>query len=221
MQRRHFLGLVGGGIAVLPLSLAGCRGHQHAHILDDNDDDMVGSHAAGAATFSPLVAEATDKLLGQEMAGIQQVSLNEGNVQPKRICFFGIENDSAEELGDFREQLFEIINQRIVEAMAFDMIAREYATAGLREAGLRPDQLYLPNNQRLFAEVMEKQGQIFDYILFAKLTSGTTFSNKDDRQRDYLLTLKLINISNGRMTSQQAKIRKGYHKSIIGRAINY
>ncbi len=221
MQRRRFLGLVGGGIAVLPLSLAGCRGHQHAHILDDNDDDMVGSHQAGAATFSPLVAEATDKLLGQEMAGIQQVSLNEGTVQPKRICFFGIENDSAEELGDFREQLFEIINQRIVEAMAFAMIAREYATAGLREAGLRPDQLYLPNNQRLFAEVMEKQGQVFDYILFAKLTSGTTFSNKDDRQRDYLLTLKLINIANGRMTSQQAKIRKGYHKSVIGRAMNY
>lgn len=221
MRRRRFLELISGSLAMIPISVTGCRGTQHAHILDDNDDDLVGSHAAGAATFGPLVAESVDRLLGQELAGIQQVSLNEGTVQPKRICFFGIENDSAEELGDFREQLFEIINQRIVEAMAFDMIAREFATAGLREAGLRPDQLYLPNNQRRLAEVMEQQGQVFDYILFARLTSGTTVSNRDDRQRDYVLTLKLINISNGRMTSQQAKIRKGYHKSVIGRAIKY
>ncbi|MBI1311498.1 penicillin-binding protein activator LpoB [bacterium] len=215
MQRRRFLGLIGGGLVVVPLSLTGCRGHQHGRILSSKDEDMVGSHAAGAATFSPLVSEAVDKLLGQEMAGIQQASLNQGAVQPKRICFFGIENDSAEELGDFREQLYEIINQRVVESMAFDMIAREFATAGLREAGLRPDQLYLPNNQRLFAGVMEQQGQPFDFMLFAKLTSGTTASGKDKSQRDYLLTLKLINISNGRMTSQQAKIRKGYYKSVL------
>ena len=53
-----------------------------------------------------------------------------------------------------------------------------------------------------------------------KLTSGTTNSN-GDYQRDYLLTLELINISTDESHKVSAKVRKGYHKSVLGRLKNY
>jgi len=220
MDRRVFLQMAGGCVAFGSLSLTGCRGRQYSHILEDNDQDLVGSHAAGAAVYEPLVAEAVGKLLGDEISGIQQVQFNEGKTQPKQVCFIGVENDSAEELGDFKNQLFELIDAQVVSAQAFDSISRRYVEAGLKETRLRPEELFLPRNQREFQIILEQAGQPFDYMLFARLTSGTTVRN-DDKQRDYLLTLELVNISNGRHTKQQAKIRKGYHPSVLGRIQNY
>ena len=45
-------------------SLAGCGGKQIGHILKPGDQNLVGSHAAGAATFDPLVDDSVLKLLG-------------------------------------------------------------------------------------------------------------------------------------------------------------
>jgi hypothetical protein len=64
---------------------------------------------------------------------------------------------------------------------------------------------------------MEQQGQPFDYLLFAKLTSGTTRENRD-YQRDYLLTLELVDVSSGEQDKQMASLSKGYHHSRISRA---
>ena len=58
---------------------------------------------------------------------------------------------------------------------------------------------------------MEKNSQPFDYLLYATITSGTTKSNKN-YQRDYLLTLELINIHDGRTEKESAEIRKGYRR---------
>jgi hypothetical protein len=217
MERRRFIQL--GAVALL--GAAGCRGKQHAHILKEDDENMVGSHEAGASVYEPLVEGAVARLLGKEMVGIQQVALNEGTVQPKRICFVGIENMSAEELGDFKEHLYQIINQKILESNAYDSISKRYMQVGLREAGLRPDSLFLPSNRKAFITVMEAQGQPIDYLLYAKLTSGTTRSNNTSSQRDYRLTLNLININNGRETVESQQIRKGYHKSVFGRVKHY
>ena len=57
-------------------------------------------------------------------------------------------------------------------------------------------------------------------MLFATLTSGTTQSN-NDQQRDYLLTLELVNIQTGSFDKESAKVRKGYHKSHVGMWKNY
>ena len=223
MIRRRFLQhgcIVGTSLA--SFFLTGCRGKQYAHILDDRDDNMVGSHEAGAAVFEPLVQKAVADLLAKEAAGaVQQAGFNESATFPKKICFCGIENASAEELGDFKEQIYEIIDQKIVEAQVYEPISRRFVEAGLREGRLRPDQLFLPNNQRTFIAIMEKQGNPFDYLLFAKITSGTTRSNGDDYQRDYLLTLELVNIHTGVAQKMSEKIRKGYHKSVLGKVKHY
>lgn len=219
MDRRSFVKF--GAVTLFGLASSGCRGKQHAHVLNEDDPNMVGSHTAGAEVYEPIVQGAVDRLLGRELAGIQQASFNQGNDQPKRICFVGIENLSAEELGDFKDHLYQIINQKILEANAYDAVSKEYMQAGLRQAGLRPDSLFLPSNRRLFIEVMEAQGQPVDYLLYAKLTSGTTRSNNTSSQRDYQLTFSLININNGTEMVESQKIRKGYHKSVLGRAKHY
>ncbi len=221
MQRRQFLNRL--ILVAAPGAIAlGCRGRQVAHVLTDQQD-MVGSHEAGAETWRPLVAEATTRLLANQQVEIQQIA-HTGGLPPadvrKRICFVGVENKSQEELGDYREQLYEQIDTLINESKTFAVVNRRFVEAGLRQAGLRPDDLFVPNNRRNFVAVMEQLEQPFEYVLFAKVTSGTT-DNNGDYQRDYLLTLELVNVLTGDFTKESAELRKGYHKSKLSKLRNY
>ena len=156
-----------------------------------------------------MLLEALGKLLARQSAGVQPVSAPAP--APKRVCFVGLENKSSEELGDFKEQIVEVIDTRINNSGAFVQISRRFTEAGLRAARMRPDELFLPANQRNFLGIMESQGAPFDYLLFATVTSGTTRSN-DTTQKDYLLTLELVNIQTGTPDKESASLRKGYRK---------
>ncbi len=222
MDRRSFVAGLGSAL-FLGGSLTGCRGRQVAHVLEPNSKDMVGSHAAGAETWKPLIDESVAKLLGRQMETIQQVS-HQGEIPPlpmrKRVCFLGVENKSAEEIGDFKEQVFEQIDQQINCSEMFELISRRFVEAGLRQARLGPSDLFVPANQRIYAAIMEEMQQPFDYLLYAKITSGTTVSNKN-YQRDYMLTLEMVNVHSGAYDKESATLRKGYHKSRLGKLINY
>lgn len=219
MHRRHFLAAVSslfGSTLVI-----GCRGRQQAHVLKDKDEDMVGSHTAGAETWEPLIAETVGKLLGRQ-SFVQQTSGVDGlPASKKKICFLGVENKSAEELGDFKEQIYQKIDTCITESDVFVPITRRYVEAGLKQCSLRPEDLMVPNNQRMFQATMEKLEQPFDFLLYATVTSGTTRSNSKDYQRDYLLTLELVNIHTGTSEKESEELRKGYHKSRLGKLKHY
>jgi hypothetical protein len=221
MNRRRFLGRLGAFVLGPAVAFeAGCRGHQYAHVLKNDQQDLVGTHAAGAETFKPLIDEAVGKLLARQGCAPPIQPAGGTLPGPKRICFVGLENKSAEELGDFKDQICQIIDTRIVESKAFQPISPRFVAVGLKETRLRPEELFMPANQRKFLAVMEQQGQPFDYLLFANLTSGTTTSNKDF-QRDYLLTLELVNIHTGEPDKESATIRKGYHKTRVGAWTKY
>jgi len=217
MDRRRFL-------VSTALVACGCRSAQFARIVQPGDDLMIGSHQAGQETFCPLVNEAVSKLLARHAGeGVQQASLEApaDGAEPlpapvKRICFVGVENKSAEDIGDFKEQIYEIIDQRILESQVFQTLNRRYVDAGLRDARLRPDQLMVPEQMRAFSEKMEQQGQPIDYLLYATITSGTTQENRD-YQRDYLLTLELVDVRTGGYDKQSAELSKGYHHSRLSR----
>ncbi|MDA1051642.1 MAG: penicillin-binding protein activator LpoB [Planctomycetota bacterium] len=218
MERRDFLRL---GLAAAPLSFAlGCRSHQVGHVIKDDQSDMVGSHAAGAETFNPLIDESVAKLLARQETQFHPVSYDGGPPAPKRICFVCVENRSIEELGDFKEQIYEQIDSLILQSPTFDPVSRRFVDAALYETRLRPDSLFVPENMRLFMAALEQQGQPFDYLLYAKLTSGTT-ENNHDFQRDYLLTLEMVNVHTGQYDKESAKVRKGYHHSRVGKWFNY
>lgn len=219
MDRRRFvihasLGLLSGG------ALTGCRNRQVAQVLSPTQNDMVGSHAAGAETYTPLVNESVAKLLGRHGQPFQTVSHNELPPPPKRICFVCVENKGVEEIGDFKDQLYQLIDTQIVQSNMFAPISKRLIDAGLSETRLRPDQLLIPQNMAMFADSLARVGQPMDYLLYATLTSGTTTNNKS-YQRDYLLTLELVNVNTGEYDKQSATIRKGYHKTGLGKLRNY
>jgi hypothetical protein len=217
MDRRAFLGrtvcavAAGGG-----LIFAGCRGTS-ATVMKDNKTDMVGNCAAGAETFKPLIDECVCKLLGKESS--RMPTTPGGQPVVKRICFVGLQNQSSEELGDFKAQIVEIIDTRINNSGTFVPISQHFVDAGLRAARVRPEDLFVPANQKAFQGIMEQQNSPFDYLLFAKLTSGTTRSGSDF-QRDYRLSLELVDLRSGISTKEEAHLRKGYANSLMGKIKN-
>ncbi|MCM2372495.1 penicillin-binding protein activator LpoB [Aporhodopirellula aestuarii] len=139
---------------------------------------------------------------------------------PARVCFIGIENKSAEELVDFKDQLYERIDSQINAGEAFRSISRRMVDAALIETRLRPDSLFLPANRAAFAAALGRQGTPVDYLLYATITTGTTERNKST-QRDYVLTLEMVNLHSGDYIKESAKIRKGYHKTRAGKWWNF
>ncbi len=220
-RRPSIVALLAGSVVVLPFLFAGsgCRSKQHARIVQPGERDMIGSHQAGTETFQPLIEEAVAKLLahGYEVpASLASHSSEPLMLAPKRIAFIGVENKSAEEIGDFREQIYQCIDQRIVQSGTFQPISRRYVEAGLRETRLRPDELLVPSGMRTFTAYMEQQGQPFDHLLYATITSGTTRDNRN-YQRDYLLTLELVDVRTGQFYKESAALSKGYHQSAISK----
>lgn len=203
------------------IAIVGCRGYQYGHMLKPNDADMVGSHSAGSAVYKPLVDESVGRLLGacHSSAGAMAVA-PDGTLLPRRVCFIGVENQSSEELGDFKSHLYELIDARINRSDEFTAISKRMVDVALSKTRLRPEELLDPQGMRLLTGILEQDGQPVDYLLFAKLTSGTTDRNKSS-QRDYLLTLELIDVQTGAYTKEQAEISKGYHKSPLGKLANY
>lgn len=208
--------------AVLIVTAAGCRGKQHAHVLSGSDKDMVGSHTAGAETWKPLIDESVCKLLGRSAGTVHQAShtISTTGAPIRTVCFVGVENKSSEEIGDFREQIYEHIDSLVSQNDQFKMISRRYVEAAMSECRCRPELLVLPERQRQLQAALERVDQPFDYLLFASITSGTTNSN-GDYQRDYQLTLELLDIHTGDSLKEFASLRKGYHKSVFGKLKHY
>lgn len=212
--------------ATAGFAAAGCSSNRYAHILRPGDTDLVGSHQAGAAVWNPLVDESVAKLLSRcptvqpaafQAADGQPISPAAG---PATVCFIGIENKSAEEMVDFKDQLYERIDSQINGHANFRSVSRRMVEAALIETRLRPDALFVPQNRDLFAAALGRQGSPIDHLLYARITSGTTERNKST-QRDYLLTLEMVDLHSGQYIKESAKISKGYHKSRVGKIWNY
>ena len=229
MKSRRQVCIALGSMAVLQV---GC-GRQYAHLLAPENKDLVGSHAAGAGTWNPLVDQAVAQILSRCPPAVRHASveLTEGAVVeevvgaalvdgPAAVCFIGIVNKSAEELYDFKDQLYDRIDSQVNQAGTFRCISRRMVDAALKATSLRPDALFLPQNRAVFADVLGKQGTPVDYMMYATITSGTTDRNKTS-QRDYVLTLEMVNLHSGDYLKESAKIRKGYSKTRIGKWWNY
>jgi hypothetical protein len=78
----------------------------------------------------------------------------------------------------------------------------------------------MPDSMRLFTSAMGRDGTPVDYLLIAKITSGTTQDNKD-MQRDYKLTLELVNTQTFIPIIESTPMRKEYNNSIKGKVGNW
>ena len=210
--------MIAGGV-VLIFGTAGCAGHRYAHLMKPGDIDMVGSHDAGAAVWNPLVDEAVAKILTRCPPPVQQVGYTPVD-GISTVCFIGIENKSVEEMVDFKDQLYERIDSQINGAAQFRSVSRRMIDAALIETRMRPDSLFLPGNRDIFAAALGRQGAPIDMLMYATITTGTTDNNKST-QRDYLLTIEMVNLHSGEYVKESAKIRKGYHNTRAGKWWNF
>ena len=161
VQNRSFgerLGLA--FVLFLTLGLFGCA-TQKGKIVDPNSSDRVGSHRAGSEIYDPaaqaavagLLEQAATKPIMPEDVGktVAQIAEDRG---VRKICFVGVENAGGEEMGDLREDLTETIRTMITQSDQFDVIDSRVVAAGLRETGLRVDDLLLPDKREHFANAL-------------------------------------------------------------------
>jgi len=186
--------------------------------------DKVGSNRAGAEVYNPMVRASIDKLLARAAREpIQQVSYLGGpefHTGKRKVCFIALENASVEELGDFKEHIKSAILEGISQSEQFEIVSDRAVTAGLRALTLRPDDLFMPENRRMFVNIMGQGGTPVNYLLFARITSGTTESNRD-MQRDYSLSLELICTETFVPIIESTPMRKEYNNSVKGKVGNW
>ena len=194
----------------------GCE-TQKGKIVDASTPDRVGSHKAGSEVYDPAACAAVEGLLARVAdesvdfgSAVGQISDDSGK---RRVCFVGVENAGGEELGDIRESLSETIRTMISQSDQFDVIDSRMVTAGLRETGLRVDDLLLPDKRARFASALGEMDSPFDYLLFAKVTTATTRDNADSQVK-YSLTLDLTNVHTGSSTRHTVELKKHYNKSV-------
>ncbi len=185
--------------AALLLACGGSRGR----IMSDTDQDYVGNRAAGAAEFDRLISETVGKALQDHSAA------NTG-LGKLKIVVLPVENESAEELGDWQAQIYTLLSTSINRSERYEMLSDRFVGAALRETRLKPDQLFLPQYQRQFLAVLEQQGLPVDAMLFPKLTSGTTNAGDGVRQRNYNLQLDLVDVKTGSTRQFATTLRKEY-----------
>jgi hypothetical protein len=188
---------------LLTCILFGCEGSPKGRVKSGDEGDLVGSKTAGAETYNALIEEATRKLLKAEEARFP-----EGKV--RTICFVGIDNEGAEELGDIRASTNRIIETVIFQAKRYHMLSQDYVTHVLQVNGMSARDLHLEAGLQKFLSVLRKEGKVPDYLLWATYTTLSTEGEKE-RQRDYLLTLRLDNAASGELVSlETARVRKAY-----------
>lgn len=206
-------------VAFVLSATSGCA-TQKGKIVDPNSANRIGSHRAGSEIYDPAAQAAVSGLLEQaartpvvlEDSGktVAQISDDFG---VRRICFVGVENAGGEEMGDLRENLSESIRTMITQSDQFDIVDSRLVSAGLRDTGLRVDDLLLPDKRSRFAAALGEMDSPFDYLLFAKVTTATTRDNADSQVK-YSLTLDLVNVHSGASMRETVELKKHYNRSV-------
>ncbi len=191
------------GLLLLGVVATGCGGPT-GRLKTDDEQDLTGNTKAGAETFNRLIQESVDNLL-------QKPSAQKSGTDRLKIAFLDVENKGMEELVDWRDTLRQRIDESVNRSGRYRNISDRFVQAALRESGLKADELYLPEKRRKFIKVLEANGNPVDFLMYASLNTGTTSSGRET-QRDYLLTLELVDVESGESEKVNADVRKEYVK---------
>ncbi len=147
-----------------------------------NKKDLVGNTAGRREN----VQAAHRRVAGQtaRAAGRRAAARHAPGPVPKKICFVGRRTSRRGTGTTFKDQIVEIIDTKINTSQAFAQIIRRFTEAGLREARMRPDELFLPANQRKFLAIIESQGRPV-FITSCSPPSPRHDPTADATQKDY------------------------------------
>jgi len=190
-------------VAVAGIVLVSCKDPQ-GRVMEDSEEDYVGAKNAGAEAYNRLIAGSVEKLL-------QSHSAARAGTGKLSVATLPVENAGTEELGDWQEQIYELIATSINQSDRYETVNRRFIEQALREARLRQEQLFIPSHRRTFLQLLETTNNPAQLLLFPKLTSGTTVSD-DVKQRNYTLTLDLVDVETGKDYKVAERLRKAYTK---------
>ncbi|MBI4586562.1 MAG: hypothetical protein HY717_21335 [Planctomycetes bacterium] len=180
-------------------------GGPSGRIKEKGEASLVGDRRAGTVVYRRLI----DGSL-KELSLKFRLAARNSNAPKIRVAFFGIDNRTNEELGSWRDQLNDIINGAINESADFQDVSFEnFVKPALETAGVKPDRLVIPAEARKLLAVLEKNNQVLDAFLFARLTQGDT-TQGNLKQSDYILTFELVNPLDGIRLMSREEISKEY-----------
>jgi hypothetical protein len=210
-------------VIFLCVFVSGCYGTK-ARVMHRGEESMVGSNKAGSEVYNPIVHATVDKLINRVASANVQPANYVSSLAPVpqklNVYFAGVENRSMEELGDFKDHLRISINERITRSDQISIVSEHGVDAVLRTLNLRASDLFAEHNMQNFISAMGKKGTMIDYVLFAEVTSGTTEANRD-MQREYKLTLRLVDTRTWLEIMESSQIRKEYNNSAKGKFFNW
>ena len=191
--------------AVVALLVTGCGGPQ-GRIKGEDEGSLVGAKKAGAATYNQLIEQTTQKLLDEHKARAKE------RTSKMLICFIDVENRSAEELGENKEAIYELIDTVIIESGTYANVSRRYVDAALRETGLRADEIFLAKGRSKFMAVLGREGVVPEYLLWGKTTTLST-GGSEINEREYMLTMEMVDAKTGMVDAKKtARVRKEYKR---------
>ncbi|MCC7011894.1 MAG: hypothetical protein IT454_04955 [Planctomycetes bacterium] len=200
--------------ASLAAAAALCSSCATGRVMSNDEPSMVGATNAGSEVYDAAVRSVLQKVLDEHTQKFLHNAAGKWNV-----AFIGVENKSAEELGDFEEAIYSNIQDVLSNSELYTPIDRRYVTAALNANRLTPDQLFLEVPRQQFRSVIGKNGKTPDILLFAKTTSQTTRGSKDilgrqESERTYQLQLDFVSAETGEQltTKKSEPIRKQYTK---------
>ena len=153
--------------------------------------------------YPEIVEQAVDRLLASHSAA-------RGDGQ-WTLAVMGIDNWSADPLGDWGEHLYQRITGRIDGSGSYRTLSRRFLDGALRAGGLTPESLMQPAGRRELCRILEAQESPVQLLLFPKLTSGTT-EGSDTIRREYLLTLELVDPIEGWQDAFTATVTREFAK---------
>jgi len=189
-------------LALVTLALSACT--PAARIKEDGEPDLVAARNMGVVVADQLTL-VTEKLLDNHRSKVRA----QGNMN---VAFIGLENKSAEEIRDIREALYQTIDTILVNEATYTLINQRYVDEAMRSAGLRPEGLFLRDGREKFIEAVTREGIAPDYLLYGVITSMTSVGIDED-QRNYQLTLELIDANSGVTVAKETdRVRKQFNK---------
>ena len=186
------------------LALAACK--DTGRIKADTEGDVVGTTTAGAAAYGQIIQDGVQKLLGSHSAQAQ-------GTDRMTLAVMGVDNQGSEELGDWGGQIYEQITTSINQSGRYRTVSQRMVDRALQVSNLRQDDLFLPAGRRKFIETLEAEDNPVQLLLFPKITTGSTAAGRT-QQRDYMLTLELIDVTTGWDDRFSSKVRKEYKKGL-------
>ncbi len=190
-------------LLAVSLALGACA--PRGRIMEEGEQDLVGASTAGVAQYNILIREATTKLLNRVKAEI-------GADKKHVIAFVGVDNRSAEELGDLRESIYTITNQVVQDSGFFTMLSRDAVEGVMRKTGKRPQDIVMQDGREAFLRELRPMGMEPAYLMTCKVTSASTAGASGRRQRDYLLTLGLTDVNTLVEFSESHRVRTDYRR---------